>query len=49
MTNILEAIYNITQRKELKVKEITFGKNRANNMGEGLESCCRTFDERDSR
>jgi hypothetical protein len=52
MTNILEAIYNITQRKELKVKEITFGKNRANNMGEGLESFIKDsfsnmFDETD--
>jgi hypothetical protein len=38
MKNILDAIYNISQLKDLKVKAITFGSNRANNMGEGLES-----------
>jgi len=38
MENILDAIYNISQLKDLKVKAITFGSNRANNMGEGLES-----------
>lgn len=50
--NILDSIYNISQLEELKVKEITFGKNRANNMGEGLESFIKdsftnTFDEED--
>lgn len=38
MSNILEAIYNISQLEDLSVKSITFGSNRANNMGEGLES-----------
>lgn len=38
MTNILDAIYNIAQRDELEIKDITFGSNRANNMGEGLEA-----------
>jgi len=37
MINILDAIYNISQRDELEIKDITFGNNRANNMGEGLE------------
>lgn len=38
MINILDAIYNIAQRDELEIKDITFGNNRANNMGEGLEA-----------
>ena len=38
MINILDAIYNIAQRDELEIKDITFGNNRATNMGEGLES-----------
>ena len=38
MINILDAIYNIAQRDELEIKDITFGNNRANNMGEGLET-----------
>jgi NgoPII restriction endonuclease len=38
MTNVLEAIFNISQLKELTVKDITFGNNRATNVGEGLES-----------
>lgn len=38
MINILDAIYNIAQLEELDIKELTFGNNRANNMGEGLES-----------
>jgi len=38
MSNILEAINNISQLDNLSVKSITFGSNRANNMGEGLES-----------
>jgi hypothetical protein len=38
MINVLDAIYNIAQREELEIKDITFGNNRANNMGEGLES-----------
>jgi hypothetical protein len=38
MINILDAIFNISQRDELEIKDITFGNNRANNMGEGLEA-----------
>jgi hypothetical protein len=38
MTNILEAINNISQLKELKIKNIKFGNNRAVSVGEGLES-----------
>lgn len=36
--NILEAFYNISNIEDLTINEITFGNNRANNMGEGLES-----------
>lgn len=35
--NLLDAIYNISQNNQLRVRNITFGNNRANNMGEGLE------------
>lgn len=38
MSNILEAIYNISRLEDLSIASITFGSNRANNMGEGLES-----------
>ncbi len=38
MTNILEAIYNISQLEKLEVKNITLGNNRAISVGEGLES-----------
>lgn len=38
MSNILEAIYNISLLENLSVKSIKFDSNRANNMGEGLES-----------
>lgn len=37
MTNILDAVYNISQLKSLEINDITFGNNRANNVGEGLE------------
>ncbi len=52
MINLLDAIYNIAQRDELEVQDITFGNNRANNMGEGLEafikdSFSNMFDEQD--
>jgi len=52
MTNILDAIFNIAKRNELEIKDITFGNNRANNMGEGLEvfvkdAFCDMFDEND--
>lgn len=38
MTNILEAIYNISQLEEHNIGEITFGSNRATSVGDGLES-----------
>ncbi|MEZ4877310.1 MAG: NgoPII family restriction endonuclease [Flavobacterium sp.] len=38
MKNILDAIVNISIIEDLTINEITFGNNRANNMGEGLES-----------
>jgi len=37
MTNILEAIVNIANLPDLSVKELTFGNNRVNNVGDGLE------------
>lgn len=37
MSNILEAICNISNLTNLAVKDITFGNNRVNNVGEGLE------------
>ncbi|MFL2603534.1 MAG: NgoPII family restriction endonuclease [Flavobacteriaceae bacterium] len=52
MTNILEAIFNISQLKELTIKDITFGRNRATHVGDGLESFIKdaftnTFNEND--
>ena len=52
MSTILDAIYNISQQDDLNIKEVTFGNNRANNMGEGLESFVKdaftnTFNEPD--
>lgn len=38
MTNILEAIVNISNLISLEINEVIFGSNRANNAGEGLES-----------
>lgn len=38
MTNILEAIYNISQLEEHNIGEIVFGKNRATSIGDGLET-----------
>lgn len=38
MTNILEAIINISKLKNLEIKEFNSGNNRAINMGEGLEN-----------
>jgi len=38
MTNILEAIINISKLENLNIEEVTLGNNRAINMGEGLES-----------
>lgn len=37
MTNILEAIVNIANLPNLEVNELTFGNNRATNVGDGLE------------
>lgn len=38
MTNILEAIYNIANHQDFEIKNLYTGRNRANNMGEALES-----------
>lgn len=38
MTNLLEAIINISKLENLEIEEVVLGKNRAVNMGEGLES-----------
>ncbi|QQV02848.1 MULTISPECIES: NgoPII family restriction endonuclease [Chryseobacterium] len=38
MTNILEAIINISKLEDLNIEEVILGNNRAVNMGEGLES-----------
>ena len=38
MTNILEAIFNISKLDELIVDDITFGSNRATSVGDGLET-----------
>ena len=37
MINILEAIVNIANLPNLEVNELTFGNNRATNVGDGLE------------
>ena len=37
MTNILDAICNISNLKKLEVEEFTAGNNRMLNVGEGLE------------
>lgn len=37
MKNILDAIINIANLPSLEVNELTFGNNRANNIGDGLE------------
>ncbi len=54
MTNILDAIYNISQLEELTVKDVTFGSNRATSVGDGLESFIKdaftnTFNESDKK
>ncbi len=54
MTNILEAIFNISQLEELTVKDIAFGNNRATSVGDGLESFIKdaftnTFNELDKK
>ena len=38
MTNVLEAIVNISKLENLNIDEVILGNNRAVNMGEGLES-----------
>ena len=37
MTNILEAIYNIVNQNDFKIRALYSGRNRANSMGEALE------------
>lgn len=37
MSNILTAIYNIYTLRNLEVEELSFGNNRATNVGDGLE------------
>lgn len=54
MTNILEAIYNISKLDNLEVEEITGGNNRMLNVGEGLEifvknAFANTFEETDKK
>ncbi|WP_233862533.1 NgoPII family restriction endonuclease [Tenacibaculum piscium] len=38
MTNILEAIYNIVNQKNFRIREMYSGRNRANGMGDALEN-----------
>lgn len=38
MTNILEAIYNIVNHKNFKIRAFYSGRNRANSMGDSLEN-----------
>ena len=38
MTNILEAIYNIVNQKNFKIRALYSGRNRANGMGDALEN-----------
>ena len=38
MSNILKAFINIVNNHQTHIQNITEGNNRANNMGEGLES-----------
>lgn len=54
MTNLLEAIYNISQLEEHNVGEIVFGSNRATSIGDGLETFIKdaftnTFYEEDKK
>ena len=37
MTNILEAVYNIVNQNDFKIRALYSGRNRANSMGEALE------------
>jgi len=38
MSNLLKAFINIVNNYNIQIKDVTDGNNRANNMGEGLES-----------
>ena len=38
MTNILQAFINIVNNYQVNITNVTNGSNRANNMGEGLET-----------
>jgi hypothetical protein len=54
MSNILKAFINIVNNYQVNVSNITSGNNRANNMGEGLESYVKdafsgTFSELDKK
>ena len=54
MTNILDAIYNISKLDKLEVDEVTEGNNRMLNVGEGLEIFVKnafadTFKEEDKK
>lgn len=54
MTNILKAFINIVNNYQINISNVTSGNNRANNMGEGLESYikdafCGTFLELDKK
>ncbi len=54
MSNILKAFINIVNNYQVNVSNITSGNNRANNMGEGLESYVKdafsgTFSEQDKK
>ncbi len=54
MTNILEAINNISKLDSLEIEEVKFGNNRATSIGEGLETFIKdsfadTFDESDKK
>ncbi|HIP52225.1 MAG TPA: NgoPII family restriction endonuclease [Campylobacterales bacterium] len=38
MSNIIKAFINIVNNYQVNIEEFTQGNNRANNMGEGLET-----------
>jgi len=38
MSNIIQAFINIVNNHQVNIQNLTQGNNRANNMGEGLES-----------
>lgn len=54
MSNILQAFINIVNNYQINISNVTQGNNRANNMGEGLESYIKdafsgTFQETDKK